>query len=109
MKRRKVVPAVAFERAVSTALSCERSRSAASREKSERMLLKTRQYYLSTEATPLTTPTGMVRTQQVLRVPQANDEEVFTGVRTPIRRKYDFRPFFIIGDRERLFRRIDSR
>lgn len=48
-------------------------------------------------------------TEQILRVPSAPGEEVFTGVWTPINKKYDFRPFFIIGDRERLFRRIDSR
>ncbi|CAB1110948.1 unnamed protein product [Ectocarpus sp. CCAP 1310/34] len=49
------------------------------------------------------------RSLEVLRVPNDTGEEVFTGVRTPINKKYDFRSFFIIGDRERLFRRIDKR
>lgn len=56
------------------------------------------------KAVRLTNPT-----EQILRVPSAAGEEVFTGVRTLVNEKYDFRSFFIIGDRERLFRRIDSR
>ncbi|CAM9435310.1 unnamed protein product [Laminaria digitata] len=47
------------------------------------------------------------RSLEVLRVP--NGEEAYTGLRTPLNEKYDFRSFFIIGDRERLFRRIDRR
>lgn len=46
---------------------------------------------------------------QVLWIPDATGKETFTGVRAPVSEKYDFRSFFIIGDRERLFRRIDSR
>lgn len=46
---------------------------------------------------------------QVLRIPNATSKEAFTGVRTRVSEKYDFRSFFIIGDRERLFRRIDGR
>ncbi|CAM9338371.1 unnamed protein product [Ectocarpus fasciculatus] len=49
------------------------------------------------------------RSLEVLRVPNDTGEEVFTGVRAPVNKKYDFRSFFIIGDRERLFRRIDTR
>lgn len=47
------------------------------------------------------------QTRQVLRGPSG--EEAYTGLRTPLNKKYDFRSFFIVGDRERLFRRIELR
>ena len=58
--------------------------------------------------TPCTRASSDAR-PQVLRIPNATGKEVFTGVRAPVSEKYDFRSFFIIGDRERLFRRIDGR
>lgn len=50
----------------------------------------------------------MMYAPQVLRGAQ-HQREVYTGQRRALEAEYDFRSFFIVGDRERLFRRIDSR